>query len=327
MSVTPTNPLHLYRALLREVSYICIPKVRQYHYEYIESCTRKRIESYEKAKKKAKTVDAKNELASLLTRQLHKGRYRLHLLQRANLGHVKALDQILREAFARTGKRRRTEITKHMAAPLTSEGKKEPMTRTWKPSDTFTNLLQNQTQVQGSLGRKHTVYGKLKPSITVPVLNKQGKPFPTCREPGLINRWYKKNADLLLLPLEEKEWLEMYELATNNKFQPGPRRTMARTTSKIAHMHEWNVDPASIGSISTQKPAEHARFSVKRLVGNPHVMTARFIQRRISRTILQTTPMVATNSETNRLASRWESGIKIAPRKIANTSQTMALFT
>ena len=92
MAAPPTNPLHLYRSLLREATYLFDSHSRAILPRYIRSA----FESH-------RVVSQPPRLNSYLKL----GRRKHSLLVRANAGDVKALAKVLRFAYGRTGKRAR----------------------------------------------------------------------------------------------------------------------------------------------------------------------------------------------------------------------------
>src|SRR5262249_20872833 len=112
-----TNPLHIYRALLRECTYLPDPIARDYLRKHVISSFRAYIPS-----RPPKPPNAKPNLLTpeRKTRALRRARHGLYTLQRANVGHTKSLLRVLCLSYGQTGARRH-ELLKPLLSLLPEE--------------------------------------------------------------------------------------------------------------------------------------------------------------------------------------------------------------
>jgi len=333
MTVPYRNPLHLYRALLRETSYLFHPAAQRFHGQHITW-------SFRRQQAKEGTVRAKGAQDGLLpfpskdeSQRMRRGRRYLYMLQRANQGYAGAVLNVLKMTFARKGKRRR-ELLKEIMAPSPADimapdqGASSPTrySQDWRPPAKFTLLLRSQHKLQSFLDAR----GRIKPQPKVPKKNRWNKPFPKSRIKSMMREWYAKHADTLLPPLEEQEWLGIYKTATDpamSKWNVPKRRPQGSvpvyaSTTALPEL----LDVGSLASTSPQAVEPQYSTRVGAILRNPHHLTPRYLRRMMAR-ILQNTPTPLASSETGKLAMRWESGIR--PRREPSTcteSQKITLF-
>jgi len=236
-------------------------------------------------------------------------------------------------AYARKGKRRR-ELLKEITTPdpATSEPSSDlsAVSQEWQPPAKFSMLLKKQKGVHNYLDRG----GTIKPMPNIPVKNRYGKPFPKSRSRNMIKAWYAKHAHLLMPPLTEKEWLDVYQSATDTKQNPKEaksNRRPAATATVFAPLHTAGTrDYADLQDtvlMSSQVGKPKISNSARRIIGNPHKMTARFIRRMLLRTVIQNTPIVLADPESGKLAPRWDStGTKHHRPVNASETQQLVLF-
>ncbi|KAK5958473.1 hypothetical protein OHC33_000316 [Knufia fluminis] len=332
MTTPYRNPLHLYRALLRESTYLFHPAAQDFHGAHI-------IWSFRRKAKGNSTVvkygeDGLSPLPSKdESQQMRRGRQYLYMLQRANQGYPGPMQNVLKMTFARKGKRRRELLKEIMAPPpanamAADQARSSPTnySKDWRPPEKFTMLLSSQTKLQSYLDAR----GKIKPQPGVPEKNRWNKPFPRSRVKGLMRKWYAKHADTLLPPLQEEEWSDLYKAAsgsTMSKKGLPERRPMA--TVPVFDITTKDPDLFDVKSLMKTSPQavepQHSR-RVRAIIRNPHHLTSRYMRRTVQR-VLQNTPTALANSETGKLALRWETGIE--PRKkpaVCTDSQTVTLF-
>jgi len=150
----------------------------------------------------------------------------------------------------------------------------------------------------------------------------------------MIKAWYAKHAHLLMPPLTEKEWLDVYQSATDTKQNPKEaksNRRPAATATVFAPLHTAGTrDYADLQDtvlMSSQVGKPKISNSARRIIGNPHKMTARFIRRMLLRTVIQNTPIVLADPESGKLAPRWDStGTKHHRPVNASETQQLVLF-
>lgn len=325
------NPVHLYRALLREASYLFNTTLQDFHTQHIRWSFRRQLSPSKLSRHGVPDLGVSSLPTQYETQQLRRGRQYLYVLQRANQGYKGALANVLRMAYARKGKRRR-ELLKDITTPdpVTSEPSSDPSTppQEWQPPAKFSMLLKKQKGVHNYLDRG----GTIKPMPVIPKKNRYGKPFPKSRARNMIRTWYAKHANLLLPPLSEKEWLEAYQSATDSKQSPKEAtmtRRPAATAAVFAPFHAAGIreyaELQDFVVMSSQVGRPKISNTARGIIGNPHKMTPRFLRRMMLRTVVQNTPVVLADPESGKLAPRWDStGTK--HHKPRNTSETQQLL-
>ena len=330
--VTPyRNHLHLYRALLRETTYLCDPAAKAFHHEYINWSFRR-----SNGKQTAPYAESAGLPTKYQSQQLKRARKHLYTLERANQGYIGALRNVLRMAYARKGRRRR-ELVKGMMVSTSddmSSAVSQPLhrhkfTKDWRPPATFTMLLNSQKRVQQHLDAS----GKVKPLPVIPTQNRWNKPYPPSRIPKVFKQWYAWHANILQVPLSEKEWLGIYKVSLGtSSLHRGLNHTRRPLGSVSVFSSESKSMPmppavANIGRTSSQAPEQQHSKRVRSLIGNPHRMTRRYVRRLLQYSVLQNTPTILAKPDGNGLALRWESGIKTQPEpQVASRSQELSLF-
>ncbi|KAI1612817.1 hypothetical protein EDD36DRAFT_246108 [Exophiala viscosa] len=108
-----TNPSHLYRALLREATYLPLPQCRSTTKSYITTSFRRWTPKYTTPK-----TNTGNDIDFLKHVQLlSRGRKFLSTLKRANEGYTTPLEKVLRMTYGRIGPRRYTLLNKFTYPP------------------------------------------------------------------------------------------------------------------------------------------------------------------------------------------------------------------
>ena len=288
-----TNPLHLYRSLLRECTYLPDSHAQTYFHRYVVERFRKYLPQIKAYRRKIPF----NVQVSLLA----SGRKKLSLFQRANEGYPKSLEKVLMEAYGRRGKRRRELMTRFTSdeSPQTSEdlANYTPIQRysqQWKPPYKLTLLMRKQRAHQDQLTLVTRTI-QVKPRI--PDKTIWGKPLATRRRANAVHKWFTQNVDVVLPPLPDHEFSRLRALAYGKEAWSGPipRRPTARTSSETSTPFP--------GKALVEGPVKGITFE-RYARGRPHQLTPRFM-RHMWATVLAHTPRVATN-EHNRLTVQWE---------------------
>lgn len=317
------NPLHLFRAILREATYLPDNAARIFHAKHVAAAFRQHRSEAEKNDRCLSALPSKQEAY-----YLKRARKYLYMLQRANQGYLKNLENVLRMTYARKGKRRRKLMEDLMARDTTDVKLLPDSFKQWKPPNEFAVLLRKQNKIQDYFDRR-----SIKPMPKIPALTTSNKPFPKRRALKMMRKWYARHAQIIQVPLTEAEWSSIYLKATSKmdgytKVKQG-RRSLASVSVFAADDEELSLQDELefIGSTSTQKAAPQHSVRVKKLLGNPHKLTRRFMRRTVRRSILQTSPTLITDIEAGKLAPRWDLGTKphYQPQK-ATTSQSLSLF-
>jgi Complex 1 protein (LYR family) len=320
MAAPLTNALHLYRALLRECTYLPDSQARTYLRDHVTRSYRKYLPR-----------DPKHRKDIPLRRQvvlLHRGRKGLSVLRRANEGYIKPLQNVLCWTYGRKGKRRGELMGRMMLEEIPRDHKAvealsgdHGYSRDWIPPSMVTALLKSQAQNTENLDR--TVLGsiKLKPKPAIPEKNTWGRPMPGKRVKNMMRKWYVKQTDQLMPPLPEREFERLQALSEGKIGQdegPIPRRKRATRAS------------LEIGSVVNAKfflegPQKSRTFEAY-TQGRPHRLTSRLLQR-LWLTIFFHVPQMHWDTYQGKWEVKWT--VKGRPRPLveeASGARSEALF-
>ena len=218
------QPLHLYRALLRQCTYLPDPGARSYMHWHVVARYRNNSR-----------ISPESQRGTALQKRARKG---LSILMRANVGHLKPLERIMLMAYGRIGKRRH-ELLRVLREPnvptdnraleglsLENLEKKPGLTEKMKA------LLKSQkAHRKGPSGILPRIK-KLQPDI--PKMNSWGLPIPQRRIRNMEKEWYADILDRIAPPLPEPEWERLRDLAIGQIDWEGslPRRTIATSLAE-----------------------------------------------------------------------------------------------
>lgn len=329
------NPVHLYRSLLREAKYLFDPAAQVFHTEHIRWSFRRQRVKQGGLHRRADTDGAAVLVSQRESQQLKRARQYLRMLQRANQGYVTAVKHVLRSTYAREGKQRRALLKEIMLPPshadLMLPAPPPKYHQHWRPPEKFTDLLKNQHAVQSFVDRRKK---RFRPIPEIPAKNKSNRPFPTCRIKGIMQEWYARHADLLMPPLQETQWLQIYQSVTNSPgkshFKIPQRRPIASapvfTRVKNNDLStEWISKIDDLIRTAPQRPLYSK--SHRAAIGNPHHMTSRFLRRMMQHHVLGSAVTVIVDPKTGKSAFRRAPAVK--PPSIPATctaSQQASLF-
>ena len=331
------NPIHLYRALLRESTYLPDVQARRYTWFHIRESFRRY------------TIKETIPLSRQLSR-LQQGRKSLSTLRRANQGYLKPLQYVLFCTYGRKGRRRRELLGQIIKAnprpaieagpdsitaalsPISTEAGiqsvSEEWNRDWRPHSMITVLLRGQSRQGDRLDRILAGKKALQVEPTIPERNTWGRPMPENRVRNMIREWYMKQMDRLLPPLPDEEYERLQALAVGQvgpQDRPQPRRKTA--VSAVATSAKLGTDPTvhvqnhiasdlssnnksnpDLDSLLTpnlllQGPSKSHTFETY-ISGRPHNLTPRFLQR-IWSTIYRHTPRLIWNPDKDEWSVRW----------------------
>ena len=302
----PTNPLHLFRSLLRECTYLPDPRARSYMHNYILWSYRTYLP---KVKEWRQPIEFKRQVSLL-----HRGRKWLTMLQRANEGYLKPLEKVLMLTYGRSGKRRR-ELMEELGAPEPPQTHEEvaalsfpkPYVKDWKPPEKVGALLRSQAKHQAWLDR---ISAKVKTKASMPVENSWGKPMPQSRVVNMTRKWYVKQVDHLLPPLPEAEWETLRSLATGEIVWHGPAQRRARTHDDSSRL---------LASTLLEGPSKGHTFR-DYANGRPHEITPR-LMRRLWAMVFKHVPVFSWNQNSKKWTVRWENAER-SPQLIATPVST-----
>lgn len=255
-----TRTLHLFRALLRQCTYLPDPTARSCLHAHVVS----RFRDYSPNKPKIKHGLKRKPIKLIEARQprlLKAAQKGLLFLQRANHGHPLQLRKVLAMAYGRVGKRRH-ELLKALKLPdviidaETVQQLSHPTNQEVPlPSKQFLALVKSQLREKQQQFLRAPVRHA---SPTIPEQNSWGRPMPVKRVRNMKRRWYAETLDRIMPPLPDEEWKRLQALASGEMLWEGPRRRR--------------------GPIAEEKALESARFNGGRL-SRPHQITQRYMQR------------------------------------------------
>ena len=275
-SVLPqkTEWLHLFRALLRQSSYLPDPIAKNYMRQYVVSSYRNYAPKHPKAKVE---VPPRRQI-----RLRRRGRKMLSVLERANQGYTKPLERVLLLSYGRIGKRRRELLQPLVAQPIPEDDaavKNLPakFSDQWEPPPTLLALLKNQMK-QGPINSAKLRPRFKKPHPSIPKENIWGRPTPFRRRKNIRKEWYAKALDSVYPPLPGQEWELLQGLANGTIPWSPAKRRRAPETKDMPPEYPRNLDPEFL--VTGPKKG----FTFERVLrGRPHTITSRFMQRVWSR--------------------------------------------
>jgi hypothetical protein len=306
----PTSPLHLFRSLLRECTYLPDRRARSYMHNYVLWSYRTYLP---KPKAWRKPIEFKRQV-----KLLHRGRKWLSMLQRANEGYPKPLEKVLMLTYGRIGKRRRELMQKAMAPepPQTHEevaafSAPKLYVKEWKPPARVDALMRSQAKYQSYLNKTST---KVKTKVKIPVENSWGKPMPQSRVRNMTHDWYVEQVDHLLPPLPEPEWEELRALATGDIIWHRPAKRKTRTQSDSA------LDSDALTENTLLEGPNKGHTFRDYINGRPHEITPR-LMRRLWTMVFRHVPMLSWNENREKWTVEWGNAEK-SPQLIAAPSRT-----
>ena len=225
--------IHLFRALLRQCTYLPDPAARSYMKIHVIS----RFRDYHPrsklsvARQRGKSAKVVEQRRPYLLKAARKG---LLYLQRANDGHPIHLGKVLSMSYGRLGKRRHQLLgplkipdvpTDKVALAELTDPRFQEVPR---PSQQLLALISSQTR------RKQVDFPSLnKPTLApqIPDKNSWGRPMPVKRLRNFKRRWYAQTLDRVMPPLPETEWEKLRRLASGEQEWDGcvPRRGQLAT--------------------------------------------------------------------------------------------------
>ncbi|KAL2193966.1 hypothetical protein P885DRAFT_71765 [Corynascus similis CBS 632.67] len=233
----PETPLHLYRHLLRESSYLP-PLARLSADKQIKARFRRDKEDKDKCAK-----------------HIRDGLHELRVLRAANAGDMARMRRVLLRAFGRIGRRRRDlvsrlvqrdtptntqELAKYVAemTPLAEKYKTHDWLDGWDVEKLRTFAL---SQINASLNNSPKMpitINQITPEKKLPKENSWGRPLPVKLARTKLKNLWKSAADKIMPPLPVEEWKSLQAIVEGTAQQgwlPSPRRTLARGISESAH--------------------------------------------------------------------------------------------
>ncbi|KAL8946252.1 MAG: hypothetical protein Q9222_007327 [Ikaeria aurantiellina] len=307
----------LYRALLRQCTYLPDPAARKYMWKHVAE----RFHAYHPQKYKfpnGKIVyrAPKDITKERVLKQMKDARKDLKYLQRANDGHPQHLGKILDMTYGRVGKRRRelmhklsapSALTDNVAVALLSQKLFEAPTKRKVPelSDEALAILKSQIRQDSSRFDR----APLKDSQPkIPEVNSWNRPMPERRRVNMIKGWYAATLDRLMPPLEAEEWERIRKLATGETRWDGPvlqRKLGTTSPEREIQVEEEYIVPGDILcrlTSSTERVVEHKRHPQTRT--NPHELTQRYM-RGLWASVFKKCPKLDWNNESQSWKVIW----------------------
>ena len=260
--------LHIFRALLRQCTYLPDPAARQYLHGHVVF----RFRDYH-PRSTLPFRSQRHKAAALVQRRLpyllRTARKGLVFLRRANDGHVRHLGKILAMTYGRVGKRRH-QLLKDLKIPdvplnqATIERLSEPGNQAVPhPSERLMALVESQAR------RRLTHFSRTntpRPKLEIPKENSWGRPMPIKRVRNFKRRWYAETLDRIMPPLPEAEWDKLRMRAAGQSSWEGP---VAR--------RKWAGGLTDEGQ--THLVGERVKGDSKGACSNPHKITSRYMRR------------------------------------------------
>ncbi|OJJ41856.1 hypothetical protein ASPWEDRAFT_99516 [Aspergillus wentii DTO 134E9] len=283
---------HLYRATIRECSYLPDPIARQFMQKH---CT-ERFRRYWNSPELRSDFYRQHRLRKDASKNLS-------VLQRANQGYSKPLEKILRMSYGRVGKRRwellqimlTPEMPENTAAVLDLIQKPTMLEDNWKPPSIVVDLIKSQHSngLIAQLGVR-TPVKTLEPPI--PKEDIWGKPLSRSRQRNIRKRWYRAALGSLLPPLPQAELKTLEGLLAGTIAWQQPKK---RIPLGLSHQTEQNLT-AKFLAMGPEKGVTFREFAN----GRPHNITHRFMQR-LWRRISCLVPREERYGPTQKLGFQW----------------------
>lgn len=330
--MTTTNPIHLYRSLLREASYLPLATCRTYIKDFIKQSFHRYHPQRDRPRfptPGAPPQAHKGNRELTLQRQtalLKRGRQFHSMLVRANQGSLKPFEKILSMTYGRIG-RRRYELLHGFNSPvLTTRGpppedrapepRKAKRSPYWKPPLQMEALLASQAKQQNLMPRNTRPKVKVPFQVTTET-NIWGKPISEKRRVNQLHKWYEQNTRGVLPPLPAQEYKELLGMVTGEtELPPAPTRrpmgTSSTTTTEIEDEHSIRKRSTLLLSGPQGRKERGSSDSASGFDGNKNGrsrFSRRFLQRRLTRTVLQQTPLAHAAEKAKRgIVFTWTDG-------------------
>ena len=285
------NPVHIYRAILRECTYLPDPNSQTFIRGWARDSFRRYL-----PRDPQKPQCKPEEITPLREGQvLRRARHLQHTLSRANEGYPNSFEKVLRWTYARTGKRRREMLSELTAqepsdSELQEHGASTPrkFDKHWEAPATIKALLRTQTQETRFMAWQSK---RVRPEgAKIPEKNLWGKPMPECRVRNQRHDWYKDQLQLILPPLPEAEFAEIKAYAT------GEKRLLVKARRPMALVLVFSEPEREERSLLAEAPM--AVEWNTRQPQKPHELTQRSLRRHMQRLLAHVPVAVASKGET-----------------------------
>lgn len=277
---TIANPRHIFRALLRQCTYLPDSSARHYFRNYVVKRFRKHNP---RPRIPSNPTLYSPKIQKALLKRARKG---LTLLERANNGYRSPLLKVLEMTYGHRGRRRRELLQRLMQdTPPREEILKRlvPSLSARASGEIFGSQLEVFLEAQRRSGVAVSSVGLRKlnrAGLKIPSTNGWDRPMPLKRVQNMKEKWYGDLLEQILPPLPQEEWERLRALVTGVKWEElVPRR-------KWAGMTENESNYISDAELSLSGIVESSRrVEIMGSMTNPHRLTPRF-RRRLWATIL-----------------------------------------
>ncbi|KAE8450407.1 hypothetical protein EG329_006482 [Mollisiaceae sp. DMI_Dod_QoI] len=254
--------LHLYRRLLRAVTYVPDSFARTYAHDFIVSRFKANCTPASLAKPNAKVSTAN---------RLKKARHWTRILESSAQGSVEDLHKVLIQVHGRQGARKRVLLQRFLQ-PEESELPKDNLALEEflkKPIRDSTMKLERGTKLyvlsrsqQEHHPKEHikTKLRHLEPKI--PKENIWGRPTPRKLAESMRRRWWADTIDKLLPPVPHSEWERLRDFASG--VLPLEQAPPPRAKGTFTALHKAEDTPEQLLN-ALRSPARLSRFGIKKL--------------------------------------------------------------
>ena len=294
---------HLFRAILRESTYLPDPQARI----YIATHAAQRFREYSPGNKPDDILKQRRHL------QLANARKSLSELRRANQGELKPLLKLLHLTYARIGKKRHELLRDLQYKPPADADLKSDALPKLTPQHIA--LLDSQRLVSPP----NTVRPQLRSwALKLPETNSWERPLPKKRIANITRDWYANVLERTVVPLPVADWERLRDLALGKiKFKgPPPRRPMPAAGASFPSPLELALGLARLNSpdvvLDNASSSIHARK-----------LTARSM-RRCWATVFAQCPVMTWNSKSQNWSIQW-GGDVLNQAKIVNATDEASL--
>lgn len=290
---TTINPRHIFRALLRQCTYLPDSSARHYFRTYVVM----RFRKYNPRPPVPSDLALRLQQTKVQKELLKKARKGLVFLKRANNGHRLHLEKVLAMTYGRRGRRRRELVQRLMQDTpprqelLTKLDTSKPMRATESIlGDKLQALIKSQRHFE--VDSKSLGFGKSRNSqklnrvrLKIPETNSWDRPMPLKRVQKMKEEWYAALLDKIQPPLPMEEWERLRGLATGMKWE-GLVKCRKRTGISENEINDIThaAPPLPLGTRSLSDIASEIAVNSKREkswgdLTNPHCVTPRFMRR------------------------------------------------
>lgn len=276
---TTINPLHIFRALLRQCTYLPDSAARHYFRTYIVM----RFRKYS-PRPPEPSVTLRLQQVQLRKELIKKARKGLVLLERANNGHCLHLEKVLAMTYGRQGKRRRELLQRLLQNSPPRRELLEKLVESMPAlaavsvfGDQAEALIKSQRKLEvhapsAGVGRLRSFQKINKVKLNIPERNSWDRPTPRKRVQNMKAKWHAELLDKIKPPLPMEQWERLKGLATGTIWEGlVQRRTRAGTDENVS-LPLGTRSPSDIALSSNRGPSRGS-------LTNPHQLTPRFMRR------------------------------------------------